>query len=275
MLGYRYFYISFLLIASFSLTATAEPIQKWVSSSKMSRVQIEEFLRTADVVSMESTKLGITKPKIITLVKDNIKLRALYKTHSTKIKHGKGRSKTKQLNNADRYQNELAAYQMDQLLGLNMIPATIFRKIERSKGAVQDWVENSIVEKTVYDSKSKVLDICAFKKQTAIMNVFDILIYNDDRNLGNVLYTLDNCRLWMIDHTRAFRIKSSIPKAIQSVKIRMSDDFANKLMSLNKKLLEDKLSQYLSYTQINFVLKRRDLIIKKWRKSGKPGFLAD
>ena len=43
-----------------------------------------------------------------------------------------------------------------------------------------------------------------WQKQVQMMNVFDALIYNTDRNRGNILITPD-WRLWMIDHTRAFR----------------------------------------------------------------------
>jgi hypothetical protein len=38
------------------------------------------------------------------------------------------------------------------------------------------------------------------------MRVFDQLIYNTDRNTGNVLYDT-GWRLWGIDHTRAFRVR--------------------------------------------------------------------
>ena len=37
-----------------------------------------------------------------------------------------------------------------------------------------------------------------------VVRLFDQLIYNTDRNLGNLLIDKD-WRLWMIDHTRAFK----------------------------------------------------------------------
>ena len=41
------------------------------------------------------------------------------------------------------------------------------------------------------------------------MYFFDELISNVDRNLGNILYTKD-WRLWLIDHTRAFRKNTAL-----------------------------------------------------------------
>jgi len=38
-----------------------------------------------------------------------------------------------------------------------------------------------------------------------VVRLFDQLIYNTDRNLGNLLID-KSWRLWMIDHTRAFKV---------------------------------------------------------------------
>ena len=37
------------------------------------------------------------------------------------------------------------------------------------------------------------------------LRIFDELIQNRDRNTGNLLWTTD-WKMWMIDHTRAFRL---------------------------------------------------------------------
>ena len=42
-----------------------------------------------------------------------------------------------------------------------------------------------------------------------MMYLFDELISNIDRNQGNIVYTKD-WRLWLIDHTRAFRKNSTL-----------------------------------------------------------------
>ncbi len=104
------------------------------------------------------------------------------------------------------------------------------------------------------------------------MYAFDILIHNDDRNMGNILYTLDDCKLWMIDHSRAFRIKNKISPKLPRLKIRLSEDFAEKLRQLDYAILDEHIGKYLNKHQINFMLKRRDLILQKWQKQGKLDF---
>jgi len=121
-------------------------------------------------------------------------------------------------------------------------------------------------------SKLSEFNSCPLKKQHSIMFAFDILIYNDDRNMGNALYSLDDCRLWMIDHTQAFRIINRISKNLPKRKIRLSEEFATKLRQLNYPLLDEHVGKYLNKYQMKYIIKRRDLILKKWQEDGKPGF---
>ena len=107
------------------------------------------------------------------------------------------------------------------------------------------------------------------------MNIFDILIHNDDRNLGNVLYTIEDCRLWMIDHSRSFRVKKSRPKRLAKFTMRMSETFAKKLRKLNISTLEQKLGEYISSSQIRYIIKRRDRILSTWENNGKSEFLKN
>ena len=56
-------------------------------------------------------------------------------------------------------------------------------------------------------------------KQVQVMRVFDELIQNRDRNQGNILWTKD-WTLWMIDHTRAFRLGKELLKPDQLTPLR-------------------------------------------------------
>ncbi len=49
----------------------------------------------------------------------------------------------------------------------------------------------------------------AWNEENNVMNVFDQLIYNMDRNQTNMLIDQD-WHLWMIDHGRAFRVHKSL-----------------------------------------------------------------
>ena len=60
-------------------------------------------------------------------------------------------------------------------------------------------------ERARYERKLKAPDTVAWNRQIYIVRIFDQLIYNFDRNLGNLLID-KGWNVWMIDHTRGFKI---------------------------------------------------------------------
>ena len=62
-------------------------------------------------------------------------------------------------------------------------------------------------------------------QRTAMQNyvrlVFDELISNRDRNMGNLLWTTD-WKMWMIDHTRAFRLGKDLQRPATLVRVERS-----------------------------------------------------
>jgi len=264
-------YLLVIVFLQLSSVKAAETVE-WPHAHGMSTTELENFLATATVTSMKRTKLGITKPHKISLKKNNIEIKALFKTYSNYSTYHRKGPRSREINTADRFEYDITAYKLGQLLGLNMIPATVIRKINGKTGAVVFWIENALVYKHIHANKLKELDGCHYKKQHSIMYVFDILIYNDDRNMGNLLYTTDDCRLWLIDHSRTFRMKNGISKYLPNNKIRLSEEFAQKLRRLNYQLLEEHIGEFLNKYQINYILKRRDLILQKWKDNGSLDF---
>jgi hypothetical protein len=91
-----------------------------------------------------------------------------------------------------------------------------------------------------------------------IVYVFDQLIYNTDRNLGNLLITKD-WKVWMIDHTRAFRTYKHV--AEKRVLRQIDREFLNHLRALDRATVVQHLSEYLSKMEIEGLLARRDEIV--------------
>ena len=42
------------------------------------------------------------------------------------------------------YKSEIAAYELDKLLKMDMVPPTVERQIDGSNGAAQQWVEHVV-----------------------------------------------------------------------------------------------------------------------------------
>jgi hypothetical protein len=110
----------------------------------------------------------------------------------------------------DTWRNNVAAYRLDRLLGLGMVPVTVERAHERKNAAFTWWVDDVLMtELERYDKKVAAPDPDVWNQQIRAVRIFDQLIYNFDRNLGNLLVD-KSWTLWMIDHTRAFKIFKEI-----------------------------------------------------------------
>ena len=101
------------------------------------RESIEFFLLNAKIVRSEDVGEGVTKPLRVYLKLGDREAKGLWKNPEG-IQDGF----------LEGWRYEIAAYRMDKLLGLNMIPPTVERELKGKKGSLQYWVtaEFSLLE---------------------------------------------------------------------------------------------------------------------------------
>jgi hypothetical protein len=224
--------------------------------------ELLEFLRTADVESSKKLSGGITFPTKLLLVKDGLRVDAIFRdvneSRNTPI-FGGGRG---EMYFRDSYIYEPAAYYLSRLLGLNNVPPATLRKYKNEHGSVQIWVEHAVTDKAM-GRGVKAPDPVEWNKQLQMMNVFDALIYNTDRNSGNLLIAPD-WKLWLIDHTRAFRRLNALPEGARVNQCERG--FYQKLKGLNEDSLRELLKPYLSSYELEGLWKRRNLILERLDK---------
>ena len=99
------------------------------------------------------------------------------------------------------------------------------------------------------------------------MHVMDVLIFNTDRNETNLLYTPGNWKLWLIDHSRAFRNQRRRPDTLEGVAIDIpAGGLVERLRDLEATALQQKMEGLLSRLQIKMLLARRDLLLEAWKE---------
>ena len=198
--------LPFLLILSASLLVSPGRLfpQQENPPGKLTREQKEEFLRTARIVKSRGLSVGITDSRRATLTDGRI-------THDAHVQTVDIRKSVHQtpagteFNFTDSYKYNIAGSRLDRLLGLGMVPVSVERKLRGKMAAITWWVEDVLMtERERKRRKIPTPNPDHWNKQMYCLRVFDQLIYNMDRNLGNVMITND-WTLWMIDHTRAFR----------------------------------------------------------------------
>lgn len=230
---------------------------------------LEQWLTQAEIVKTEDLDTGVTQPHRVTLRKDGIELRAVFKDLSIDTDE-LGRSGA--INDSDRFEYELAAYKLDRLLDLDMVPVAVARTINKHRGILQFWVEGAINVRRMLEQKLSPAGECASGPQYNLMNVFDVLIDNTDRTQENALFTRD-WQLVLIDHTRAFHTDLAPQHLLYKGEFSVPPALAARLATLNRDLLQQALGPYLKKRQIEAILKRRDLLLKdnaaRYRTAGR------
>ena len=216
-----------------------------------------------EIVSVEEVGEGVTKPKKVKIRQGEIEVEALFKTESTPIDASRRSQKNRLINLSDRWEHEVAAYRLDRLIGLRLVPVSVEREIGGQRGSLQLWIDGLINELKREQESIPAAGWCSLSEQWPLMFVFDALIYNEDRTKQNITYSRDDWMLYLIDHSRAFRTSSGRPADLRKVDLKLSELLAARLQTLDSANLNTALGGLLERSQIQALLKRRDEILRQ------------
>ncbi len=205
----------------------------------------EAFLNTARVVSVETTHKGVTNPRKVALEDDQIAHLAVFKP----IRRGR------QGGFWESYQAEVAAYELDKLLGLDMVPPTVVRKIDGKTGSLQLGIPNC---RTYIEVQGRTPHDPSWSHQLSRMKLFDELISNPDRHGKNFLVGTD-WDIVLIDHSRAFRSTKKLDK--EKLPIQFDRRLVEKLRTLVADELKERFGEWMFGNQIDGLLARRDRLL--------------
>ncbi len=246
-----------LLLVSFLAASYVAYCQE--QSTSHSHAEMEEFLRNANIGQRKTLGTGVTNSERAKLTDGHLE----HDAHVQSVNIEKPTFTTNrgtELNFKDSYKFNIAAYRLDQILGLNMTPVSVERKVGGKTSAVTWWVDDRLMDELERHNKNiNPPDLDNWAKQMHILRVFDQLIYNTDRNLGNMLID-KKWQIWMIDHTRAFRSQKTLLNEKNLEKIDRT--LLANLRKLDEESLTTELKSYLTKTEIKALLARRDLIVK-------------
>jgi hypothetical protein len=223
--------------------------------------QMEVFLTKARIVSIRSVSTGVTDSRRATLSDGTI-------THDVHVQVVDQAmpvfqaGKQTELNFKDSYRFNIAGYHVARLIGLDNVPMSVERRVDTKTAAVTWWVDDvQMDEKERMRIKSPGVDPDRTSKQVQVMRIFDELIQNRDRNQGNILWTKDG-KMWLIDHTRAFRLGGDLIKPEQLTRCERS--LLDHLRRLTADAIMTATKGSLTKSEASALLKRRDAIVKHY-----------
>ena len=216
--------------------------------------EIEAFLLTASPTSVKTIRTGVNRPKKMLLQKNGLQVKAIFR-YQSKIDVTIDPARPTQYFR-DSYMSEIAAYEMNRILGLDNIPPTVLRTIDGREGTLQLWAEQTTPYRERLQDKVLPPEAGPWNRQMSDMYVFDNVINNIDRNQTNILIDED-WRMILIDHTRSFARDESLfrPEKIT----RCSRGLWHALRHLDEAQVRERLSPYLKKAEIDALFVRRDL----------------
>ncbi len=155
----------------------------------------------------------------------------------------------------------VAAYRLDRLLQLEMVPVTVGRKVEGKSGSVQFLPGNTIDEAERSATSQGGSAWCSISDQWPAMYVFDALIYNEGRSQRRMLYDKSSWRLILSEHDRAFASKKGRPRHLKNAPIVVSPGWRHALTELSDEQLEKDFSDVLDKRRLRALEARRDALL--------------
>jgi hypothetical protein len=224
----------------------------------LSDADTERFLREAKIVKTKAIGKGVTGSIRATLSDGTLTHDAQIQTVDEK-KTQFNAPGAAEFNFEDSWRFNVAAYRLDRMIGLNMVPVSVARNWRTSPAAVTWWVDDVMMDegKRLKD-KLQPPNGALWNEQMQLVRIFDQLIYNVDRNVGNLLIG-NTWRLWAIDHTRAFRTHDTLKSPANIT--RCDRQMLAGLKALNREELKRSIGDFVSDYQIKGLLARRDKIV--------------
>jgi len=227
-------------------SAVAKPISQprrvGARPSGLTAEQLESLLAKAQVVSHTQAD---ERRSFITLEADDIEIEAVFVAAARAS-----------------FRPDVAAYRLDRLLGLDMVPVTVARDVDGDAGSLQFSPPGILTETERRAQGVGGSAWCPLRDQYQAMYVFDSLIFNEGRSPDRIRYDADNLQLVLVGHDQVLSTKRGRPPYLEQATLDVDAAWQEALMSLTEELLTEALGDVLDRRRIRALLQRRDELLE-------------
>jgi hypothetical protein len=242
-----------------------------IGQEAVSEQKQEAFLKDARVVRTRSASKGVTNTLRATLSDGVTTHDASIQTIDQSMQVFQSKNGT-EFNFKDSWRYNVAAYRLNRIIQFGKIPVSVERAHNGKAASFTWWIDDVLMDEGErLKTKAAVPDTDAWNRQMWHVRIFDQLIYNVDRNLGNLIID-KGWNVWMIDHSRAFRLLDTLksPKDLRKIERGAFE----RLKALDAPTLKTAMGNYLTPEEQKRLLIRRDAILKTFEEAGGDAIYA-
>ena len=156
---------------------------------------------------------------------------------------------------------DVAAYRLDRLLELDMVPVTVKRSLGRHDGSLQFLPPKLMNEQERSEGGRGGSANCPLPEQWSAMYVFDVLIFNEGRTPERITYRTDDWQLILVGHDRAFDKSKDRPRHLEDVELDVGDGWKTALAALTDDVIEREFDGLLDKRRRAALAARRDALL--------------
>jgi len=158
--------------------------------------------------------------------------------------------------------HELAAWTLDQTLGLGIVPATVEREVQGRRGYLQARPAKSMTQAEVQAKGAHGGGACALEPQFQLIYTFDALIGNEGRTPERMAYDTSEWTVFVTHHDRAFGSGEAFPAYLKAAPPRPGAELRRRLATrLDAAKVSAALGSWLSAREQRALLARRDALV--------------
>jgi hypothetical protein len=218
----------------------AEPL--YVASATLDDAQVSQLLESGNVTVVGPVSPGILD---VTVEKEGRQVPAVFIATSDEV-----------------VRKEIAAYKVDRLLELGLVPATVPREVQGQRGALQARPAKVVSQAQVDAQKLRGGGWCALPPQFELMYAFDGLVGNEGRTADRILYDASEWMLLLTGHDKGLHTGKALPPHLQARPPQPGPEMRRRLQALEAAKLEAALGDLVPERAIKAMLDRRDQMLK-------------